>query len=412
LTLPPEGPEQGRLPQQITAEAEAPARRGRRLRPVTALIPLVLTAALIGFFIWLGPAGIFPGNFPPVEELTVGKVTLEPGEIQVVVTNGGPSPVTIAQVLIDEAYWAYTSSYEGPIERLKSTTLTIPYPWVEGEPVNIRLITSTGVTFDHTIDVATETPAVDGRFLWTFALLGIYIGLIPVLLGMTWKPFISGLGDRWLDFFMAFTAGVLVFLGVETLGDALEEAEKLPSALGGVGVVAAGAIAAFALILVLSRRFRRRPGTDALVVTAFTVSLGIGIHNLGEGLAVGAAYRLGEIALGAFLVIGFAVHNTTEGLGIVSVLGDRKTSLMLLIALGAVAGLPTVVGAWAGAFFFSPTLAAIFLAIATGAIAEVVFDVMDLVRRRAPGGLASVESLSGIAAGLAVMYLTGLLVAA
>jgi ZIP family zinc transporter len=329
-----------------------------------------------------------------------------------VVTNGGPSPVTIAQVLIDEAYWDYTSSYDGPIERLKSTTLTIPYPWVEGEPVNITLVTSTGVTFDHSIEVATATPAVDGRFLLTFALLGIYIGLIPVLLGMTWKPFLGGLSDKWLNFFMAFTAGVLIFLGVETLGDALEQANSLPSALGGVGVVAAGAIGAFAIILVLSRRFRRRPGTDALVVTAFTVAFGIGIHNLGEGLAVGAAYRLGEIALGAFLVIGFAIHNTTEGLGIVSILGDRKTSLMVLSALGVIAGLPTVAGAWAGAFFFSPTLAAIFLAIATGAIAEVVFDVMGVVKKRSPAGLGSAESLSGIAVGLAVMYLTGLLVAA
>jgi zinc transporter, ZIP family len=386
--------------------------QNRRARPAAALIPLALTAALIGFFIWLGPAGIFPGDFPPVEELTVGKVTLKPGQIQLVVTNGGPSPVTISQILIDEAYWDYTSSYEGPIERLRSTTLTIPYPWVEGEPVNITLITSTGVTFDHTVEVATETPALDGRFLLTFALLGIYIGLIPVLLGMTWKPFLGGLSDRWLNFFMAFTAGVLIFLGVETLGDALAEANSLPSAMGGVGVVAAGAIGAFAVILVLSRRFRRRPGTDPLVVIAFTVAFGIGIHNLGEGLAVGAAYRLGEIALGTFLVIGFAIHNTTEGLGIVSILGDRKTSLMLLAALGVLAGLPTVAGAWAGAFFFSPTLAAIFLAIATGAIAEVVVDVMRVVKDRSPGGLASAESLTGIAVGLAVMYLTGLLVAA
>ena len=376
------------------------------------LVPLVFTAAIVAFFIVLGPAGIFPGDFPPIEDLTVGRVTLNPNEIEMVVTNGGPSPVTIAQVLVDDAYWDYSIDRDGPIDRLRSATLNIPYPWVNGEPVNIALVTSTGLTFEHTIEVATETPAVDGRFLGTFALIGIYIGLIPVLIGMTWKPFLGGLGVRWLNFFLAFTAGVLIFLAFDTVVDALEQASALPSAIGGVGLVVLGAIGAFVITYLVGHKFRGRPGTDPLVVVAFTVAAGIGVHNLGEGLAVGAAYRLGEIALGTFLIIGFAIHNTTEGLGIVSVLGDRKTSLPLLLGLGAIAGLPTVVGTWTGAFFFSPTLATIFLAVATGAIAQVVVEVMGIVRKRAPGGLASVESLGGIAVGLAVMYVTGVLIAA
>jgi len=376
------------------------------------LVPLVFTAAIVAFFIVLGPAGIFPGDFPPVEDLTVGRVTLNPNEIEMLVTNGGPSPVTIAQVLVDDAYWDYSIDRDGPIDRLRSATLNIPYPWVNGEPVNIALVTSTGLTFEHTIEVATETPAVDGRFLVTFALIGIYIGLIPVLIGMTWKPFLGGLGVRWLNFFLAFTAGVLIFLAFDTVVDALEQASALPSAIGGVGLVVLGAIGAFVITYLVGHKFRGRPGTDPLVVVAFTVAAGIGVHNLGEGLAVGAAYRLGEIALGTFLIIGFAIHNTTEGLGIVSVLGDRKTSLPLLLGLGAIAGLPTVVGTWTGAFFFSPTLATIFLAVATGAIAQVVVEVMGIVRKRAPGGLASVESLGGIAVGLAVMYVTGVLIAA
>lgn len=376
------------------------------------LVPLVFTAAIVAFFIVLGPAGIFPGDFPPIEDLTVGRVTLNPNEIEMVVTNGGPSPVTIAQVLVDDAYWDYSIDRDGPIDRLRSATLTIPYPWVNGEPVNIALVTSTGLTFEHTIEVATETPAVDGRFLGTFALIGIYIGLIPVLIGMTWKPFLGGLGVRWLNFFLAFTAGVLIFLAFDTVVDALEQAAALPSAIGGVGLVVLGAIGAFVITYLVGHKFRGRPGTDPLVVVAFTVAAGIGVHNLGEGLAVGAAYRLGEIALGTFLIIGFAIHNTTEGLGIVSVLGDRKTSLPLLLGLGAIAGLPTVAGTWTGAYFFSPTLATIFLAVATGAIAQVVVEVMGIVRKRSEGGLASVESLAGIAVGLAVMYVTGVLIAA
>jgi ZIP family zinc transporter len=163
---------------------------------------------------------------------------------------------------------------------------------------------------------------------------------------------------------------------------------------------------------VMARRFRARPSRDRRIAIAFAVAAGIGLHNLGEGLAVGAAYRLGEIALGAFLVIGFAIHNTTEGIGIVSIISDRKAALRTLVALGLVAGVPTVLGAWGGAFLFSPLLATVFLAIAAGAIAEVIYEVMRVVREEAPGGLTSPESLLGITVGLVIMYATGLLVAA
>lgn len=388
-----------------------PTRSKTAKRAFMLAVPVLITAGVVLFFLRLGPAGIFPGDFPPVEDLTVGRVTLNPGEMRVVVTNGGPSAVTIAQVLIDDAYWDFSSDVQGPLNRLESATLTIPYPWVEGEPVNITLVTSTGLTFEHAINVATETPKVDGRFLLTFALIGIYIGLVPVLAGMTWKPFLSTLSTRWLNFFLSFTVGVLIFLAVDTLVDALEQAAALPSTVGGAGVVVVGATAAYAATSLSARRFTGRRGADAAFVVAFTVAAGIGIHNLGEGLAVGAAYRLGEIALGTLLVIGFALHNTTEGLGIVAILAGRKTSLATLALLGAVAGLPTVLGAWMGAFFFSPTLATLFLSVAIGAIAQVVVEVLGIVRR-SDRGLGSVESLGGIAAGLAVMYVTGLFVAA
>lgn len=385
--------------------------RGRS-RILLALVPLLLLGGLVAVFLAAGPAGVFPGEFPPIEDLTIERVTLIPGELKVSVRNGGPEPVTIAQVLVDEAYWDHHVEPGRTVPRLRGVTVTIPYPWVEGEPVGISLVTSTGLTFDHEVAVATATPAVDARFLLTFALLGIYIGVIPVLLGMTWMPFLRTLSPRWLAFFMAFTAGVLVFLGVDTIEEALESSRSLATALGGAGVVATGAFGAFAMILAGSRWMQRRRAGDDRLVVALTVAAGIGLHNLGEGLAVGAAYSLGEIALGAFLVIGFAVHNTTEGIGIVSILGDRRTRLGTLALLGLLAGAPTVFGAWTGAFAFSPLLATLFLSVAAGAIAEVVVDVMKVVRRQAPGGLASPESLGGLAAGVVAMYLTGLLVAA
>lgn len=388
----------------------AVARPGPRV--VLALVPLLLLAALVVFLVALGPRGIFPGNFPPVEDLTIERVTFKPNEMKVAVTNGGPSPVEISQVLVDEAYWEHEVDPSRELKRLGSASITIPYPWVEGEPVGITIISSTGATFSHEVAVATETPVVDGRFVLTFALLGIYIGVIPVLAGMTWLPFLRTLRVRWLHFFMAFTAGVLVFLGVEALAESIEQAEALPTALGGLGVVTVGAIGAFALILAGTRRWRARGAAASRLAIAYTVAIGIGLHNLGEGLAVGAAYRLGEIALGTFLVIGFAIHNTTEGLGIVSILGSTSARLKHLAALGLIAGVPTVFGGWIGAFFFSPLLAAIFLAVAAGAIAEVIFEVMRTVAREAEGGLAGVASLGGLAVGLIMMYATGLLVAA
>lgn len=381
-------------------------------RAIMGLIPLLLLGGLVALFLLIGPAGIFPGNFPPVEDVSVQQTTLRPGFIDLVVTNGGPDPVTVAQVLVDDAYWEHEMTPSRTLGRLESGKITIPYPWVEGEPVEILLVSETGVTFEHAIEVATESPSADLGFFATFAVLGIYIGVVPVALGMTWLPFIRGLASGWLKFFLAFTAGVLIFLGVETVAEAIEQAETLPTALGGVGVVAAAGVGTFALILAASRRMTSRASVNRRLVVAYAVAAGIGLHNLGEGLAVGAAYRLGEIALGAFLVIGFAVHNTTEGLGIVSLLGDRRTALKHLLALGAVAGVPTIAGAWIGAFVFSPLLAALFLAVAAGAISQVVVEVLKVARDEGEGGLASPPALLGIAAGLAAMYLTGLLVAA
>ena len=399
-----------------SGEAAAPGVEVRR-RPNAwlALVPLVLIGITTALLATIGPRGIFPGNFPPVEELSVTRVTLRPNHVDLVVTNGGASPVTIAQTTVDDALWDHSIEPSPTIKRLGSARVGIPYQWVEGEPLKIGLVTSTGLTFEHEVPVATDSPTVDARFLLTFLVLGLYIGVVPVLLGMTWRPFLRTLPRRWLHFFMAMTAGILAFLGVEALADAVEKSGQLPSALGGIGVVTLGALGAFTVILAGSRSMQarqRKRGSASRLVVATAVAAGIGLHNLGEGLAVGAAYRLGEVALGAFLVIGFALHNTTEGLGIVSILGDEAVSWRKLLTLGLLAGAPTILGTWAGAFFFSPLLATVFLAVAAGAIAEVIVDVMRVVGKEAPRGITSVESLSGIAIGLVLMYATSLLVAA
>lgn len=382
---------------------------------VLGAAPLVLLAALVAVFVVWGPIGVFRAAFPPVEELTITRVAFpDHGTIRVRVVNGGPEPVTVAQVMVDEAFWSFHIEPDARIPRLGSATVEIPYHWVEGDAHEIRLVTSTGLTFDTTVDVATQTPAMSGRYLGTFALLGVYAGVIPVFIGLFWLPFLRRVPRHWMDFALALTIGLLVFLGVDSLHEALETADAVPGAFQGVGLVAVGALVSVLALIGIGRALRGSASGDgprARLAVAYLVALGIGLHNLGEGLAIGAAYTVGEIALGTFLVVGFALHNTTEGLGIVAPVSQDRPTVWQLGAMGAIAGLPTVAGTWIGAYSYSPTATTLFLAIGAGAIAQVVWEVGQLLQRPGHTGLTSGWAASGMAAGLMIMYLTGLLVA-
>jgi zinc transporter ZupT len=320
--------------------------------------------------------------------------------------------VTIAQVLVDDAAWAHSLDGGRTLERLERRTLTIPYPWVEGEPIAVKLVTSTGLTFDGEVAVATETPAVSGRFVGTFALLGIYAGVIPVFLGLLWLPFLRTLERRWMDFFLSLTVGLLVFLGVDALAEALEFAARVPGPYQGLGLVLLGLVGTPLALGALGQRRNPSGGAASPFAVATLVAAGIGLHNLGEGLLIGSAYATGEIALGTFLVVGFLIHNTTEGLGIVAPLAREHPSLGRLLLLGALAGVPTVLGAWIGGFTYSPFWTTLFFAIGVGAIAQVVFVLWQMLAGRESGALLRPLNAAALFAGLLVMYATGLLVPA
>lgn len=382
------------------------------------VLPLILLALLVALFLFFDPTALFRAGFPPVEELTVERVTLNatPRLITVHLVNGGPEPVTIAQVLVDEAYWAYDIAPGHTIPRLGRATVDIPYPWVEGEAHAITLLTNTGLTFHTEVGVAVETPRPDARFLGIFTLLGIYVGVIPVGLGLLWYPFLRRLGRGWLNFFLSLTAGLLVFLGVDALHEALETAALVPGAFQGVGLVAIGLIASVMGLIAIGQWARAasqaKGEAHGRFVLAYLIALGIGLHNLGEGLAIGAAYALGEIALQAFLIIGFTIHNTTEGLGIVAPVARDKPRLQQLAIMGAIAGVPTIFGAWIGGFSSSPTLSVLFLALGAGAIFQVVYELGKLIRRESASEAGALTNLAGLILGLLVMYVTGLFVAA
>jgi ZIP family zinc transporter len=379
---------------------------------VKGLAPLALLAVLVAVFLRFGPLGVFEQAFPPVEDLTIERITLpRPHEMQVRVTNGGPEPVTIAQVAIDDATWVHDIDGDRTIGRLESRTLTIPYPWVEGEPHEVLLVTSTGTTFSGEVAVATQTPSANARYLTTFALLGIYVGVIPVFLGLLWLPFLRSIGRRWLDFFLSLTIGLLVFLGVDALAEALETAERVPGAFQGLSLVLVGVLGTPLAIAALGQ-WKQKEGGDSALYVATLIALGIGLHNLGEGLAIGAAYTSGEIALGTFLVLGFLLHNTTEGLGIVAPIAHERPSIAQLVLLGALAGMPTVLGAWIGGFTYSPIWTTLFFAIGVGAIVQVVYELWRLFAQRAETSLAAPLNAAGLILGLLIMYATGLFVAA
>ena len=155
---------------------------------------------------------------------------------------------------------------------------------------------------------------------------------------------------------------------------------------------------------VLSRRDR---GGGAHV--ALLVAIGIGLHNLGEGLVIGSAYAVGALALGAALVVGFAIHNTTEGLAIVAPVAQERARVRLLALLGLVAGAPAILGAWIGASAFDPSLAAFMFGLGVGAIARVVVQIAPQVRD-SDGRLLHPLAAGGLIVGLALMYVTGLLI--
>jgi ZIP family zinc transporter len=381
---------------------------------VLGLGPLALLGVLVLAFLRLGPVGVFRAAFPPVEELTIERVVFpEPGRVELRVVNGGPEPSTVAQVMVDEAYWPFAIEPGPTLPRLGRATVRLDYPWVDGEPLHVRLVTSTGLTFDRTVDVATRSPRPDAVYLRTFTLLGAYAGVVPVLLGLLWYPFLRRLRPAGVHFALAVTAGLLLFLAVDALHEALEVAETLPSAFRGTALVALGVLGAVVVLFGLGRWLRPRSrGAGEGLWLATLVALGIGLHNLGEGLAIGAAYASGAIALGAFLVVGFAIHNTTEGFAIVAPIARERPRLAHLAALGAVAGVPTIAGTWLGGFAYSPLATTVFLAVGAGAILQVVVEIARGVAREAGAGAVTARNAWGLLLGALVMYATALAVAA
>lgn len=374
-------------------------------------VPVLLLAGVIYLFLQTN-AGLTLRAPAPVESLTIERFILTREGITVYLRNTGPKELTIAQAIINDAVWPAQATPSPTIPRLGRATVFLAYPWVEGEAYQIKFITANSLVFSGKIPVAFETPKPAMGTLWGFTLIGVYVGIVPVFLGLLWFPALRQLGRRWMNFLLSLTAGLLIYLGFDATREALDIADRVPGPFQGIGLIALGGVLTFLLLDALGHRQTAlgRSESEQRLALAYMIALGIGLHNLGEGLAIGAAYSIGKLALGTFLVIGFIIQNITEGLGIIAPILRDRPMLWHLGMLGLLGGAPAILGAWIGGFTYSPLLATLFLAIGAGAIFEVVYEITKLIVKDSAKSPSSWGNVVGVAVGMLIMYLTGLLV--
>jgi ZIP family zinc transporter len=382
-------------------------------------VPLLLLVGVVSLFASTGTSllDLVGQTPPPRDEFHIRRVEFKPGEIRIRVTNPQRADLTIASVTVDDAIVPFHTDGPVTLDRLRSSTIIVPFQWVDGDPYTVGVTSSSGIETQFVIPAAVEARGTTPRGFLGYAIIGLLVGVIPVALGLGWLPSLRRADPRWLAAFMALTAGLLSFLALDAFAEALDLQARLPSGFQGTGLILLGVAASYLGLTFVSQRFsaqRRQAGASPLegVALATLVAIGIGLHNLGEGLAIGSSLALGELALGTFLIVGFMVHNITEGLGIAApIAAGERASRARLAALAVVAGGPAILGGWIGGFLTSDLLGVLFFALAVGAALQVVVEVGRYVARRAPGGLRSGHVIGGYLAGIIVMYATGLLIA-
>ena len=417
------------------------------------VIPFIVIGAMI--VLLLNSSGIlFQSSIKPLPEISIEKVEfLENNMIVAFVRNTGPSEITIAQADVNDRIYPAAVEPGRTLTRLADAKVIIPFVWNTGEPYGIGITTDDGTRFDKSVNSAAAAPRPTVGQASTFALIGTYVGIIPVMMGLVWYPFIRRLSPNKYNFFLSLTAGLLVFLGIDALLESNEIAvDNLAPAFNAQILIIIVAIVTLITLLYVSQRLiqraskRSKPDVDVEykkgyssnsepdlgtrdmkststsfqqqllirpIAISMMISIGIGLHNFGEGLAIGAAVPLGEVALSSFLILGFTLHNTTEGLAIVAPMAkSRRIPVAKLIIMGLIAGGPTILGAWIGGFLYSPIATVIFLSIGAGAIFQVVYSIGSWMYHTngSKGLLNNHWIIIGFAFGMFIMYLTGLLV--
>lgn len=415
------------------------------------VVPFIVIGTMIVLLL-NSPGILFQSSIQPLPEISIEKVEfLDDSTIVAFVRNTGPSEIAIAQADVNDRIYPAAVEPGRTLTRFADAKVIIPFVWNTGEPYEIGITTDDGTRFSEMVNSAAEAPRPTAGQASTFALIGTYVGIIPVMIGLAWYPFIRRLSPNKYNFFLSLTAGLLVFLGIDALLESNEIAvDTLAPAFNAQILIIMVAIVTFVTLLYVSQRLIQRaskrskpeieykPGYSSHseadlgtrdtksssrslqqqllirpIAISMMISIGIGLHNFGEGLAIGAAVLLGEVALSSFLILGFTLHNTTEGLAIVAPMAkSRRIPLAKLMIMGLIAGGPTILGAWLGGFSYSPIATVIFLSIGAGAIFQVVYSIGSWMYHTngSRGLLSNHWIIMGFALGMLIMYLTGLMV--
>lgn len=403
-----------------------------------AIIPfVVLTAMILFLFSPVGQSSLNSGV--PVPEVTIEKIEFQEGKIVAFIRNTGPVDITVAQADINDRIHPAAIEPSRSLPRLTEAQVIIPFPWNPAEPYEVGITTSDGVRFSKNVEAAAEvlTPNVEQVLL--FAVIGAYVGIIPIMIGLLWYPFIRRLNTNKYNFFLSLTAGLLVFLGIDAVLESNEIiSENVAAIFNGQVLIVMVVIVSFLVLLYTSETLTQRAAKKSVsanystslsssasttsqqqelikpLAISLMIAIGIGLHNFGEGLAISAAVLLGKAALSTFLIVGFTLHNTTEGLAIVApVAKSGQVMIRKLIVMGFIAGAPTIAGAWIGGFLYSPLAAIIFLSVGAGAIFQVVYSIASWISHTSNQNrktLINTSTIAGFAIGMLIMYTTGLLI--
>jgi len=374
---------------------------------LSAIIPIIILAGMIAYIFGPGSNLLSFGIQRP--QVSLEKIDFLDSKIIVTVRNTGHVDTEVVQADINDRIQPAAIEPHKNLHRFETAKVIIPFEWNRGEPYQVGLTLNDGQRFTKSIISAELSPKPDIQLASYFALIGTYVGIIPVMIGLLWFPFIARMSKNKYKFFLALTAGLLLFLGIDSIKESLELSLKsLSGTFNGPLLVATVVVISFLALFYTAEKLASRIDSRITkpVALGLMIAVGIGLHNLGEGLSIGAAVGLGEIALSTFLIVGFTLHNTTEGIAIAAPMARGKPMIWKLAAMGIIAGSPAIFGAWIGGFVYSPFAAVVFLSVGAGAIFQVVISIMNWIKEEGEKTLTNAAVASGFAVGMIVMYLT------